>query len=61
MRIEADQGEQRTKAYLWLTLTEASELRDALEDLLREPRPEWHAHVSAADFQTEVSIAWDEG
>jgi hypothetical protein len=61
MRIEADQGRKHATAHLWLTLAEAAELRDALEDLLREPRSDWHAHVSAADFQTEVTIAWDEG
>jgi predicted DNA-binding protein with PD1-like motif len=61
MRIEADYGQQHARAYLWVTLAEAAELRDALQDLLREPRSECHAHVSAADFQKEVTLAWDEG
>ena len=61
MRSEAGEGQQQTSAYLWLTLAEAAELRDALDDLVRDPRSDWHAHVSAADYQTEVTIAWHEG
>jgi hypothetical protein len=45
--------------YLWLTDSEAAELRDALNDLLAEPGDGWHAHVSSADYQTEISVARD--
>ena len=45
--------------YLWLTDSEAAELRDALNDLLAEPGDGLHAHVSSADYQTEISVARD--
>ncbi len=59
MRIEAGQGQPKQSAYLWLTVAEARELRDALNDLLHEPREDWHAHVASADYATEVTVALD--
>jgi hypothetical protein len=58
VRIENKAHEPQSHAYLWLTLAEASELRDALDDLVRNAGPEWHAHVASADFGTEITIAW---
>lgn len=61
MRIESADVTDLHNVNLWLTHAEASELRDALDDMLeRGPSAEWHAHVSSADYQTEVSVAWDE-
>ena len=59
MRIESSPGEPLQAVYLWLTESEAAELRDALNDLLAGTGTGWHAHVSSADFQTEVSVARD--
>lgn len=63
MRIESEDGSQLRKVSLWLTHDEASELRDAFQDMLeRGPSVGWHAHVSSADadYETEVSVRWDE-
>ncbi|WP_407342196.1 hypothetical protein [Pengzhenrongella phosphoraccumulans] len=60
MRIEGEPGQSLPAAYLWLTKEEASELRDALVDLLAEGGPDWHAHVSSGDFSTEITIACEE-
>lgn len=59
VRIETGPGQEQAAAYLWLTLLEAAELRDALNDLLDEPRPDWHAHVSSPDYAREVTVALD--
>jgi hypothetical protein len=59
VRIESEPGEALRTVYLWVTDSEAIELRDALNDLLAEPGDGWHAHVSSADFQTEISVARD--
>jgi hypothetical protein len=60
MRINAD-GHPADCATIFLTRIEASELRDALNDLLDlEPGQPWHAHVSSADYLTEVTIAADQ-
>jgi hypothetical protein len=40
---------------LGLTEPEATELRDTLDTLLRDPG-ERHEHVASADFQTELTI-----
>ena len=57
MRIEGAPGEQLTTAYLWLTVSEAVELRDALDQMLRDQDFEAHHHVSSADFATEVTVS----
>ena len=57
MRIEADK-QRVSKVVLYLSPSEASELRDGLEDLLEghSEDPGWHCHVPSADFQTEITI-----
>lgn len=60
MRIEAAAGDQLRQIGLWLTPSEARALRDSLDDLLRTDEPSWHAHVSSADYETEISIARDD-
>lgn len=47
--------------YLWLTDTEAAELRDARNDLLGASSEGWHAHVSSSDYATEVTVAREGG
>lgn len=59
-RIEGSPGEALETVYLWLTRSEAADLRDALNDLLTDVGESWHAHVSSADYQTEVTIALDQ-
>ena len=59
VRIKGKPGEPLADVYLWLTTDEARELRDALDDLLRGGDPNWHAHVSSADFDREITIAMD--
>ncbi len=59
MRIEGEPGQRLPAVYLWLTRHEAVELRDALNQMLTEGGPDWHAHVSAKDYQTEITIALD--
>lgn len=56
MRID-DVNESRQLAHVGLGLTEAeaSELRDTLNLLLRDPA-ERHEHVSGADYQTELTV-----
>jgi hypothetical protein len=50
MKIEGTPGEQLPATYLWLSRSEAVELRDALNDMLEEGvDPSWHAHIPAAD------------
>ena len=57
MRIEGSPGEPLATAYLWLTVAEAAELRDTLDQMLREQDFEGHHHVSSADFGTEVTVS----
>jgi len=59
MRMGGEPGQRLAPAYLWLTATEAAELRDALNDLIANPNAAWHAHVSSSDFKTEVTVALD--
>jgi hypothetical protein len=59
MRIERPPPNTLPSAFLWLTAGEASELRDALNDLLATDQVDWHAHVSSADYETELNIARD--
>ena len=59
VRIAGKPGEPLANVYLWLTTDEARELRDALDDLLSAEDPNWHAHVSSADFDREITIALD--
>ncbi len=60
MRIEGD-GKPVSDLLVYLTRAEAAELRDAAEALLENmENPGWHAHVSSADYQIELTIAADE-
>jgi hypothetical protein len=59
MRIEGKPGEPLSNVYLWLTPDEAHELRDTIDQMVREDDPSWHGHVSSADYQTEVTVALD--
>ena len=58
MRIEVD-GEVVPNAGLFLSASEASELRDLLDDLLTRhvDDPAWHGHLASADFQVELAVA----
>jgi hypothetical protein len=45
---------------IFLSRPEASELRDAIDALLENVNDAgWHAHVSSADYQTEITVAPD--
>lgn len=59
MRIEGEPGQPLRGVYLWLTKSEAQELKDALNDLLANGGPEWHAHIPSGDFSLEVTLAVD--
>jgi hypothetical protein len=60
MKIEGTPGQLLASAYLWLARSEAVELRDALNDMLESGTdPNWHAHVSAADYAAEVTLSWE--
>jgi len=43
------------KIILYLTFSEASELRDGLEDLLKKPSNN-HIHISSESFQKEITV-----
>jgi hypothetical protein len=55
MRIYDRDGTSLNSVRVALTDAEATELRDALEALLREGEG-FHWHVSDSDFQTELTI-----
>ena len=56
MRIDDLAGSKTLSALgLGLTLSEAEELRGALDLLLASP-PGRHEHVSASDYQTEITV-----
>ena len=55
MRIYDSDGNPVESIYVALTDSEASELQDAAEALLRA-RDGFHWHVSDSDFQTELTI-----
>jgi hypothetical protein len=55
MRIHDDQRRPLAAAYLALSDAEAEELIGALQRLLAAD-PGWHQHVSAADYQTEITV-----
>ena len=58
MRIEVD-GSPVTNVTLFLKASDASELRDAMNDMC-EPGMSWHAHVGSGDYQTEITVALDD-
>jgi len=54
LRGETDLGE----VLIYLTRAEAAELRDSAEALLQHfDEPGYHAHVSSADYQVEMTLA----
>jgi hypothetical protein len=59
MRIDVSPGTALPSVYLWFTATEAAELRDALTDLIATDQSGWHAHISSADYESELTIARD--
>lgn len=57
MRIEKTDGTSLDSVVVALTRGEAAELRDAMTDLLaRFNEPDFHAHVSSTDYQTELTL-----
>jgi hypothetical protein len=61
MRIVAN-GVPAGEVLIYLTRTEAEELRDSANALLRDfDQAGYHAHVSSADYQTELTIAPEVG
>ena len=62
MRIEnMNTKEQWDKVVLHLTNSEALELRDALEAILREDKPGRHEHIPSADYKKEITIVVSSG
>ncbi|MCV2393627.1 hypothetical protein OEB99_04835 [Actinotalea sp. M2MS4P-6] len=63
MRIESDPGTVIPSVHLWLSRNEAAEVRDRLDEMLAQEDPPgtWHAHVSSADFRSELSISAEGG
>jgi hypothetical protein len=59
MRIEKAPGEPVRSVYIWLTRTEAGELRGTLDQMLADESLDRHEHVSSSDYQTEITLAWD--
>jgi hypothetical protein len=55
MRIADGEGKPLSSVYLALSDDEANELIDALRDLLKA-QGSWHAHVSNADYQREITV-----
>jgi hypothetical protein len=64
MRIETAPGETVSSVGLFVTVLEARELRDSLDAMLtdraaRGPASR-HEHVSSTDYQTEITVAWED-
>lgn len=56
MRILDQDGDKALRSVtLYLTASEAAELRDSLESLLSGP-PDSHHHVADADFSKDVTV-----
>ena len=57
MRIlnEAD-DKPMNRVTLFLTMSEASELRDTLDGMLADPIGHDHGHVSSEDYRKEVTV-----
>lgn len=57
--MKITQGESSlSEVLIYLTRTEAAELRDAAEAVLEHfDEPGYHAHVSSGDYQIEVTVA----
>jgi hypothetical protein len=56
MRIlDEDKDLRLERIILYLTQSEAGELRDSLENILSNPADN-HAHVSSNDYQKEITV-----
>ena len=61
MRIEDGDRNGLTSVYLWLTKDEASEMADALRQLLEDPSKDRHEHISARSWlETGDAELWRE-
>jgi hypothetical protein len=65
VRIETSDGASVPTVCVFLTEGEARELRDSVDALLArrvesEPRADDHEHVSSPDYQTEITVAWED-
>ena len=60
MRIETAPGQAVSSVSLFLTVMEASELRDSLDIMLADRsasgRVSRHEHVSSKDFKNEITL-----
>ena len=55
MRILDESSKSLENIILYLTYSEASELKDGLDDLLKKPLNN-HIHVSNENFQKEITV-----
>jgi hypothetical protein len=53
--LDEDSNKKLDRVTLYLTRSEAEELRDDLERILANPRGN-HAHLSSKDFRKEITI-----
>lgn len=62
MKIEAEPGRSLNEVFLYLSLAEADELRDALNDMRDRDNQhrDWHSHVMSSDGKVEITVAWDQ-
>jgi len=49
--------EELSKVFIYLTRSEAAELKDALNAILGEKGMRRHEHVPSSDFQKEITLA----
>ncbi len=53
--LDEDGGKRLERVILYLTQSEAEQLKNDLEQLLLKPS-QYHAHVSGDDYQKEVTV-----
>ena len=56
MQIVVPPGQGLSSAFVSLSRTEASNLRDALDRMLNIGSSGWHAYISWGDYETDVSL-----
>jgi hypothetical protein len=69
VRIEDENGNGLRDVYIWLTKDEATEMEDALRQLLEDPSKDRHEHISArawletgdAQLYREITVSIDRG
>jgi hypothetical protein len=63
MRIEGSSGSSVGSVLLFLTESEARELRDSLDQMLADRAAGGsttrHEHISSGDYKTEITLAWE--